>query len=72
MTDTNGPTNDDAIRSIMEHQEVFVDIYPCSCGHCLECGLNFVPTDREVREWSVEDGIEHWPWEERVKYYSGS
>jgi len=53
-------------------EEPFVDIYPCSCGHCTECGLNFVPTDREMRDWSAEDGIDHWSYAELMKYYSGS
>lgn len=60
-----------SVQETTETEEPFVDIYPCSCGHCSECGLNFVPTDQEVRDWSVEDGIDHWPWADRVKHYSG-
>lgn len=51
--------------------ELFEDIYPCSCGHCTECGLNFVPTEREACEWAAEDGITG-TLEELIKHYSGS
>lgn len=47
----------------MAELEVFADIYPCSCGHCPECGLNFVATPEEERRWAWED--EQGPeWEE--------
>lgn len=36
-------------------EEIFVDIYPCACGHCTECGINFVPTEEETRRWAMED-----------------
>lgn len=29
--------------------------YPCSCGHCTECGMNFVPTREEMDQWARED-----------------
>lgn len=29
--------------------------YPCSCGHCTECGLNFMPTSEELLRWAEEE-----------------
>jgi len=53
----------------MAKQEVFVDIYPCSCGHCTECGLNFVASSEELRRWAREDeeyyyGLGEWDYDE--------
>jgi hypothetical protein len=44
-------------------EEPFVDIYPCSCGHCSECGVNAVVTPEEERRWAQEDVEEATRWE---------
>lgn len=48
-----------------------IEIYPCSCGHCPSCGLQFIPTEGEARRWAEEDGVEG-TIKELVAYYSGS
>lgn len=32
-----------------------IEHYPCACGHCSECGINFVPTKEELARWARED-----------------
>lgn len=44
-----------------DQEEIFVDIYPCSCGHCTECGINFVATPEEERRWAEEDANYEYP-----------
>lgn len=44
-----------SVQETTETEELFVDIYPCACGHCTECGLNFVPTEEELRRWEEAD-----------------
>lgn len=36
--------------------------YPCSCGHCSECGRNFVATPEEERRWAEEDADYYGQW----------
>lgn len=48
---------------INEVEELFVDIYPCSCGHCTECGRNFVATPEEKRRWAQEEADPQWVFE---------
>jgi hypothetical protein len=40
-------------------EEQIVDVsendYPCACGHCTECGRNFVATPEELVRWAEED-----------------
>lgn len=55
----------------IENVEIDDSGYPCSCGHCSECGLNFVPTEREAREWAEEDGVYGKSTAELVSLYSG-
>jgi hypothetical protein len=44
-------------------EEAFVNLYPCSCGHCSSCGGNFVPTPDEQGRWAREDEEEGQRWE---------
>lgn len=44
----------------MEDQDMFDDIYPCSCGHCSSCGINFIATPEEERRWAYEDANPQW------------
>lgn len=45
---------------ISQYEEVLNDDpddgqYPCSCGHCPECGLNFTFNPGEEEQWANED-----------------